>query len=125
MTGAHEGRVERAYDHCFGFGDFDNTLDYFKLWGEEIFFVQRHLGPIGRALDVGQEWKTLFVLDFDKIHAGVAEVFKVFVNGGLAAMAGWVEVEKEGGGSVGGLAFEEGENEITFVHGFLNLADNF
>ena len=39
----------------------------------------------------------LFVLDFDEIHAGLAEEFQVLVDGRLALVVGGVEVHEEGG----------------------------
>jgi hypothetical protein len=43
-------------------------------------------------LNIGIRWKTMLVLDLDKVHAGVAEKFQVPVHGSLSTMIGRVKV---------------------------------
>ncbi len=59
-------------------------------------------------------------MDLDKIHAGGAEEFQVFVNRCLALLVGRVEMHKEGrrDGFRKGFVVDQVENDIAFIHGF-------
>jgi hypothetical protein len=118
VSGTHEGRIEGDDYHGFVTGSFNQAFNHLELLGVKIQAVGGHFGPILGLLDGWKGGKNLLILDFDKIHAGVVEKLKMFINCILAALVKWVKMQEKPSRDDSGywMIVQKTQNKVAFVH---------